>query len=415
MTQEATSPKELHDIRLKRIMDNIALKETDRVPYTYATRFWGAKHAGISFKDQMYDVEKAVSATRKAIEFLDPDGMQANLYTFGPAMEMMDFRPMAWPGHGTNDNVCFQYLDKEFMGADEYEEYLFDPTRFALTKYLPRIGGAFEGIENILDFSSSSEWRFISGVRHFANPDFRKSMERLMAAGELAEATVQRNISFNKEMVDAGYPNMSGGFCKAPFDHIADFLRGSKACMLDMFRNKEKLMEAVIKTQQLLVRGVVEETRKSGTPFVFIPLHWGLDGFMSPDQFKTYYWPYLRKTMLYLIDNDLIPVVLWEGDCTSRLELIGDIPAGKAVYWFERTDVVRAKEVLGDVVCIRGNVPASLLITGTPDEVDEYCRNIIQKVGKGGGFMLDGSASIPDEAPDENVKAMADSVKKYAF
>ena len=49
---------------------------------------------------------------------------------------------------------------------------------------------------------------------------------------------------------------------------------------------------------------------------------------------------------------------LWEGDCTSRLETIADIPRGKAIYWFERTDLVRAKEVLGDVVCLRGNVPS---------------------------------------------------------
>ena len=112
--------------------------------------------------------------------------------------------------------------------------------------------------------------------------------------------------------------------------------------------------------------------------------------------------------------HDLIPVVLWEGNCNSRLEHIGDIPRGKAVYWFEQNDLVRAKEILGDTVCLRGNVPTSLLITGTPEEVDQYCKTLITKVGKGGGFILDGAASIPDEAKPENVMAMAKSVQKYA-
>ena len=74
----------------------------------------------------------------------------------------------------------------------------------------------------------------------------------------------------------------------------------------------------------------------------------------------------------------------------------------------------KAKEVLGGTVCIRGNVPTSILITGTPDDTDEYCKKLIQVVGKGGGFMLDGSIGIPDEAKVENVMAMAQSVRKYA-
>ena len=43
---------------------------------------------------------------------------------------------------------------------------------------------------------------------------------------------------------------------------------------------------------------------------------------------------------------------LWEADCTKRLEMIRDIPPGKCIYWFERTDMVKAFEVLGDVVAL---------------------------------------------------------------
>ena len=181
-----------------------------------------------------------------------------------------------------------------------------------------------------------------------------------------------------------------------------------------MFRHKDKLLESIEKAGEIMVRDVAENAKKTGCPIVFIPLHWGLDGFMSPDQFLTFFWPSLRKLVLRLIDEGAIPNLLWEGDCTSRLEHIGDIPKGKAIYAFERTDMVKAKEVLGDTVCLRGNVPTSLLIAGKPDDVDDYCKNLIEKVGKGGGFILDGAAAIPDEAPKDNVIAMAESVRKYA-
>jgi uroporphyrinogen-III decarboxylase len=135
---------------------------------------------------------------------------------------------------------------------------------------------------------------------------------------------------------------------------------------------------------------------------------------MSPDQFKTFWWPTFRAMLLEMIDNGLIPVCLWESDCTSRMEIIADIPRGKAVYWFERANLVRAKEVLGDVVCLRGNVSPSLMATGTPEQVDAACRHLIETVGKGGGFILDCAFGIPDESPLENVRALYRSVHKYS-
>ena len=162
-----------------------------------------------------------------------------------------------------------------------------------------------------------------------------------------------------------------------------------------------------------ILQGAIATARMTGVPFIFMPLHKGLDGFMSLDQFKTFFWPSLKKVILSLIEEGFIPVVFWEGNCTSRLEIIKDIPKGKAIYWFERTDIFKAKEILGDTVCIRGNVPGTLLCFGSPEDVEAYCKKLIDVVGKGGGFILDGAIGIPDEAKPENVKAMADTTKEY--
>ena len=408
------NPSDLYRQRLQRIEDAVALRESDRPPFVYSTNFWAARLAGITFQEAMYDIDKYIAASRQAIDLLQPDAYSAILFPFGRTLEDLDFKPIKWPGHGADPNVTFQYIDQELMSADEYDEYLLDPTGFYLKKYLPRIAGAFKIFEDFPQFVSYPEWDLVGSVSAFSNPSLQEGLKRLFEIGERAAGYYRQIGGFVRDMRDAGFPLAAGAFCKAPYDLFVDFMRGSKGGILDMFRHPDRLLAAMAKARVLLLRNVEAATKRSGCRYVFIPLHWGLDGFMSPEQFNKFYWPELRTIMMSLIEIDLVPCVFWEGMCTSRLEVIADIPPRKAIYRFEATDLVRAKQVLGDTVCLRGNVPASLLTSGTVEDVDAYCRNLIEKVGKGGGFILDGAAGIPDEAKTENVVAMAESVRRYS-
>ena len=76
--------------------------------------------------------------------------------------------------------------------------------------------------------------------------------------------------------------------------------------------------------------------------------------------------------------------------------------------------MVKAKKVLGGKVCIGGNVPLSLLTTGTPDQVREYCKMLIDSVGKDGGYIMSAAGS-PEDAKLENMKAMIDFTKEYGL
>ena len=119
--------------------------------------------------------------------------------------------------------------------------------------------------------------------------------------------------------------------------------------------------------------------------------------------------------MIGTIDAGLIPMPLWESDCTKRLEIIKDVPAGKCIYWFERTDMVKAFEVLGDTVALRGNLSPSMMTTGTPDDVDAAVRHLVDRVwNRGGSLILDTAFGIPDETPVHNVRAMFAAARKYA-
>jgi uroporphyrinogen-III decarboxylase len=146
----------------------------------------------------------------------------------------------------------------------------------------------------------------------------------------------------------------------------------------------------------------------------FIPLHKGADGFLSDEQFQTFYWPTLRKVIIGLVNEGFVPQLFAEGGYNQRLDVISDVPKGKVVWWFDRTDMKKAKEKLGHVACIAGNFPIDLLITGKPDEIRANCKQLIESAGKDGGYIFTTGAGMQGANP-ANVKAMIQAAKEYGI
>jgi uroporphyrinogen-III decarboxylase len=234
-----------------------------------------------------------------------------------------------------------------------------------------------------------------------------------MEAGDIALKWAGFVGGFDAEMATLGFPQfLGGGATKAPFDMIGDTLRGTKGIMMDMFRCPDKLLEALDVITPRMIQLGVGAVQMNGNPIVFIPLHKGADGFLSDEHFKTFYWPSLRKVLIGLIEEGCMPFCFAEGGYNSRLEVIKDLPKGKAIWSFDTTDMAKAKEILGGTACIGGNMPSPLLNLGTPQEVKDYAKELIDTVGKGGGYIMSNGVSI-DEAKPENIKAMIDFTKEY--
>ncbi len=406
-----------HDARWQRILDSVALRQPDRMPVMLYATFWLARYGGITCRQLMYDYEKCAELSERAILEFEPDAYTPMLFASacGQALETIGFKQLQWPGHGVGDNQPYQYLDREYMKAEEYDEFIFDPTGFYLRTYLPRVASAFEGFEDLPYFPGLHYMRLVAGIRPFAKPKVREALEKVIKAAEEIGRFGKHNAIFNQRMASLGYPLTNGITSVAPYDFIADYFRGARGMMTDLFRHKDKLLAALEKSSIFLLRQTVAQAKASRNPIVFIPIHWAPDNFMSDQQFRTFWWPTFRKMMIGMIDAGLIPMPLWEADCTKRLEIIRDIPAGKCIYWFERTDMVKAFEVLGDVVALRGNLSASLMTTGKPAEVDAEVRRLVEQVfHKGGKLILDASFGVPDETPVENVRAMFQAARKYA-
>jgi hypothetical protein len=382
------SPEELYAERVKRVLDVAALRVPDRVPVFGPHQLYPYTFAGVTFKDAMNDYALAREAAHKFQDYFQFDLDFGPILAYpAPAMEMLDISWFKWAGHGLDDNVMYQYMESENMTADEYDEFLYDPSHFIMSKWLPRSFPPLAGLADWPSVRSFMWFGWTGGFVGLASSEVQEALRNAAAAGEELGRWFDSIGQYADEMVAKGTPQLYAAFDWPPFDIIGDTLRGTREVLADMRRRPDKLHAALeIATKIFVEYG--SGAAGAELPLCWIWMHKGTRNFMSDAQFGEFYWPYLRQGMLALIDQ------------------------GKVIYHVSTTDMVKAKSVLGGIATIAGNVPNIMLLSGTPDDVREYCKNLIDTVGKDGGFIMDAAVML-DEARPENLKAMVDFTKEY--
>jgi len=402
-----------YEERVTRFIKAIKLEEPDRVPVMLPSGFFPASYGGSSFGTVMYDYDELRRTWVKFLRDFDMDSFASPALVYpGRVFEMLDYKLMQWPGHGLGkDASSYQYVEGEYMLPDEYDALIKEPFDYLVRTWLPRTAGAFAGFQKLgpMPLLENLPVFYIS---RFADPEVRASVLALLDAAQEGAKWASAVADVGRAALEAGIPALYGGRSRAPFDFLGDSLRGTKGIMMDMYRRPDKLQEALERLSPIIVDRAVAAAGLSGSPLVTITLHKGAGGFMSGKQFETFYWPSFKKVMLGLIEQGLVPMPFAEGDYMPRLDVIRDMPRGSTVWYFEAVDMARAKEIVGGDNCIAGNLPASLLCTGTPGDVKEGCRKLIEACGPGGGYILAGGAAI-DEGNPENLRAMMEAAREY--
>lgn len=402
--------------RVTLLKDAIQLKKPPaRIPICPSAGFFPVQYAGITMYDAMYDYDRLARAWEKYCRDFSPDAYNAPTTVVpGRPLDILDFQLGKWPGRGVSHQQEYQYVEKEYMQADEYQDLIDDPTGYFMQVYFPRIFGALKPLENMPLLPPVNEIPCIPpAMIPFGSEAVQSALKRLMEAGEETIRWITAVRRINAAVMGRGYPAFSGGFTKAPFDVIGDTLRGTRGVMMDIYRHPDELLEACERLTPFMVKSGVASCRATGHIMPFIPLHKGADGFMSDEQFRTFYWPSLKKLIIGLVNEGCVPQLFAEGGYNQRLDVICDVPEGKTVWWFDLTDMAQAKKTVGQVACIAGNVPLSLLCTATPADVKAYCKTLLDTAGKNGGFIFSTGAGMQG-ARAENVKAMIDFSRQYS-
>lgn len=398
--------------REKRIADVVALKTPDRVPWAPKVGVAYSHIGGVDMYEALMDFRNMREGVKRFLTrwetdlFWSPAGYPANM------MEVLDTSYINWPGASRELPLDsgFQITDESFMSFEEYDEFIANPAHFFMTKVFPRKHRKLKGLEK-LSFNNVVEFGHFASMAAFADPEVRASLLTLMHAGDEALKWLQASQELCKVAIECGTPLGCIVGQGAPYDMLADNIRGFLNVPMDLLEDPEKVMAAIDATTRIGLANL-DGIKAAGLKYCFMPLHGGTDDFMSAEDYKKYYWPSLRKVIDREIELGLTPYIFFEGKYHTRLDAIRDIPPGKAIYMFEQVDIAKAKKELGDVVCVTGNLPTAMLAFSKKQEVIDATKRMIDDCAPGGGFIMDCSIVLENFNP-ENMDAWFETTLEY--
>ena len=403
------------DAKWKRIRDAVALKEPDMVPITPSPAIYPFFHAGYTMTEVIYDesMEKGSKAMIKYLEDFDPDNATplGNYVAEGRLMELQSPTNMAWsgmPGNPIGDNSIQQYIEFPILLDDEFDEYFNNYVTWRVHKELPRNSNLLKPLENFhLGFGTAGLAAAVS------KPEMREMIKTLWEIDDGYKVLNAKRAAFNQQMEEMGYPIIRAGMgAGVPFDGYSDFLRGTLLSLADLYTNPEEVRRYIDMTFEQTIAAIKASKGRDDGKLLFMALHKGMDGFMSDEHYREYYWSHLQKIIETIIEAGKIPYIFTEGKYNTRLDCLTEVPEGKVFYHFEEVDMALAKSKLGKIACIGGGFSPYLLNNGTRQQVIDECKRLLDICAPGGGFIFETAYGM-DYAKDENVEAMFDTVRTY--
>lgn len=391
-------------------------EEPDRIPIwcQYGITPFVLSNGAVTYRDSMYDFDKAAQAIIQFHQDFQPDAQLANLIS-GRIEEIADTKVLDWPGRpGTkvSDDSIYQVLEPDRMLDDEYEEMFTDFTGFLLHKYIPRAFPGLSGLSTILN-PAPTGYMYFSQLNSLYNPKAVEAYEKLV---EIAKVSQEANTALQKmqgTLFGMGFPPLLTGVGMVPYDTLSNYFRGTMGIFEDLMEDEDKILKAVNMFADLQIKNL-QYFRFVQMPVkrVMFWMHKGMDGFMSSEQYEKLYWQPFLKVIYALVDMGVTPIIYTEGSYIKRVDQMHSLPAGKCVVHFEKVDLQHAKDTIGKDVCITANFPIYLLEFGTREQVIEEAKRQIDIGAPGGGFIFETNASIQN-VKRENLEALYDTVRTY--
>lgn len=417
MTEEAKKRRAEKEARIRAAIE---LREGDRVPMQIGGNIFAVTEAGYTMAEVIYD-ETLVKAKNSVIKFLetyDPDFSNGlpELSGEGKTFEMLAPTFFEWPGRsGTkvDDNSIQQFIEFPILLDDEFDMFFTDRTGWKIANSMTKLSPVCKPLENLkIPLSHRGGLQVLAD--EFSKPEMREMIETFWKVSDKYKEIRKSQREAAAEISELGYPELGGGKAMVPFDEYSDTLRGTMLSLTDLYDNRE-VVERFIEEYQPTMLEAIKNFNKDGSKtgkLVHMTLHKGLDGFMSDEYYVKFYWRHLQEIIQAIVDVGMIPNVFCEGRYSTRLGHLRDIPKGKVIYKFEDTPMPLAKKMVGDVACITGGFPNTLLELSTADKVTEECKRMLDACAPGGGFIFQTKASL-GLSKRENVEAMFKTVREY--
>lgn len=368
----------------ERIDAAIALQPVDRAPLIPLMDIFSARFQKVKLAHIVKDLDLARDVMIKTFE--DLGGWDATFASGGLVSDIgWGIFGMAskLPGYELGEDELWQLDEKEIMKVEDHDFIQKNGWNAYLAYAYPRIG------------APCPPDQFIPGLM------------RLGAQGVKDIQTWEAK----------GITVFSGLGPQPPFESIS-FTRSLKETVLDVFRRPD-VLEATL--DRIVAETVphsiatfheIKKATKWGSRVAFLGATRA--PFLSPPNFERFFWKYVKSMVNQLLEADITPMLHFDSNWDSYLERFLELPKARVILELDSTtDIFKAKEILKGHMCLMGDVPASLLKLGSPQEVTDYVKKLIDVVGEGGGFILSTGCDCPIDAKPENVKAMIETGKSY--
>ena len=396
--QRATDTEALYAERLCRYVTALRNERPDRVPIRPFVAEFTGRYAGYSCQELAHDYEKAFTAARQCAADFEWDAVVANMvYVWTGLTQAIGLKYYGIPGIDIPADRGFQYVEPSegdaFMQADEYDQLIEDPTGFLYNVWLPRAAGPIcaPGEQN----TYANNLALVKGG---------------MAMMQYFGAFDEQNARLRHE---SGTVSAIAGILKAPMDIIADKLRGYLGLLDDLRQQPEKVLAAC----EALMPHLAHVARSTADPDKTVPIglwmHRGGVPFVSPQHFDSIYWPTLKPIIQELWASGHQTLFYAEGDWNYHLSSFAELPDRSIVYHVDQADIFDVHRALGDKFCLSGGVSNALLGYASADEVRQRCKDVIDGVAGDGGYIMDATAIIQNDATVENMRAMTEATLEY--
>jgi hypothetical protein len=392
------SMEQLYQQRLSRYVTAMRNEMPDCVPIRPFAAEFAAKYAGYTCQEVTHDYEKAFAAVRKCAKDFDWDATVGNMvYVWTGLTQAIGLKYYAIPGIDIPPDTGFQYREppeeNAHMKPEEYDALIEDPTGFLYNVWFPRVcaEAAAPGVPNTYRNNLS----FVKGAMAM--------LSYFMGFGT-------QNALLRSESGTA--PAIAGIF-KAPFDIIADKLRGYIGLTMDMFERPKKVLAAC----EALMPHLLHVAMTTADPEKKVPIgfwmHRGCTPFVTMEQFHSHYWPTLKPIIEEIWKSGHQTLFYAEGNWDAHLDSFAELPDRSIVYHVDQGDIFKVHRKLGHKFCLSGGIPNFLLGYRPHEEVRAFCKKVIEGVAKDGGYVMDASAIMQNDTKVENVKAMTEACREY--
>lgn len=185
---------------------------------------------------------------------------------------------------------------------------------------------------------------------------------------------------------------------------LAGHMRDAAHLMSDMIKHPDETHQLLEYCTDLLLQHI-KLYQDIGVEGFFICDPSASGNLLSPKHFEAFVKPYTGRIIDAVHEMGLPTILHICGNTTKVLPMVKELGPG-ALSFDHAVDPAVAKEMIGDSVCLLGNLDPADTLLADVDTITDGARACIDMCKAGGGYVLGAGCDLSVDTPVENVKTM---------